>query len=293
MHQYLDLLRECRTHGTRQKNRTGIDTIMIPGGMMQYDMADGRFPILTTKKMPFGQIRGELLGFIRGYDSAAQFRELGCTIWDANANEESSTAKNAWLHNPNRSGLDDLGRIYGVQWRRWSSIGGMRAFDQLKSALNLIIDDPTSRRIVVTAWRPDELDAMALPPCHLLFQFLVSQDTRRLNCCVYQRSCDMFLGVPFNISSYALLTQLCARATGLLPGVLTMFLADVHIYENHIMQVDQQLTRIPCDLPTLRLPEGPDYFHLSPIQWLEKISYWGIVLQDYLAQPAIKGEMAI
>lgn len=262
---------------------------MIPGGMMQFDLARG-FPILTTKRVAFRQVVGELLGFIRGYTNAADFRALGCKIWDANANENT-----AWLKNQNRKGIDDLGRVYGKQWRDWKT-DQLASLDQLKRAIDAIKMDPTSRRIIVSAWRPDELKQMALPPCHLLFQLLVEQERRALHMTMYQRSCDMFLGVPFNIASYALLLSLIAQVTGYRPGTLTMFLADVHIYENHLAQVDEQLGRSPLELPSLVIAPHEDDTHGTADQavaWLESLLPERISLMGYESHPAIKAEMAI
>lgn len=297
MRQYLALLKQCMTTGVRQKNRTGIDTFMIPGGMMQFDLSQG-FPILTTKEVNFRAVAAELVGFIRGYTSAADFRALGTKIWDANANQNSQ-----WLGSPWRKGEDDLGRIYGAQWRDYRGykvdptskrVTG-RIIDQLQDAYHLILKDPTSRRIIVNAWKPDELDQMALPPCHLLFQFLVSQQDGKLNLCMYQRSCDMFLGVPFNISSYALLLSLMATATRYKPGILTMFLADVHIYENHIGQVQEQLERQVKELPGLAI----DYkvnFEVEAREnfaWLVSLDPALIHLIGYKPHPPIKAPMAV
>jgi thymidylate synthase len=289
---YLDLLVECARTGVRQKNRTGIDTFMIPGAKLSFDLARG-FPIVTTKKIAFRSICAELAGFIRGADSAKEFRLLGTTIWDANANDPRANG-GKWINNPNRQGLDHLGRIYGQQWRRWryydKSAFLARHIDQLAIALRLLKEDPTSRRIIVTAWQPAELDEMALPPCHLLFQLLVTQSDQRLHMTMYQRSCDMFLGVTFNISSYALLLSLIAQATGYTPGTLTMFLADVHVYENHLNQVDEQAQRNPLPLPQLRLPPLED---TPPLAYLNQVDPEAISLVGYRSHPPIKGEMAV
>lgn len=295
MKQYLDLLRQTLLQGQRQKNRTGIDTLMIPGGMMQFELAEG-FPILTTKRMPFKMIAGELCGFIRGYDSAQQFRGFGVSIWDANANENKD-----WLANPNRHGEDDLGRIYGKQWREWEVFKAVgvdsegelyRCFkvDQLADAIHAVVHNPTSRRIVVSAWNPNDMNRMALPPCHYAWQLLVEQGRGALHMCMTMRSCDMFLGVPFNITSYALLLALIAKATGYEPGRLTMFLADVHIYVNHVNQVKEQLARRPKQLPTLknRAPVGDD-----PLDYLEAINPTYLDLEGYDPHPPIKAQMAV
>lgn len=321
MKQYLDLLQDILENGTAQANRTGIDAISLPGAMMKFDLQEG-FPAVTTKKLYFRAVVAELLGFIRGYSNAADFRKLGCKIWDDNANSEGKPGfPNAWLTNPNRKGEDDLGRIYGVQWRSWrgktslhrrdtmplgqvpaNAVGyfhddmnsGVVAmpneFDQLAWAVNQIQTNPTNRRIIVNAWRPDEFDQMALPPCHVMFQFLVNVEKNELNLCMYQRSCDTALGVPFNIASYALLLHLVARATGLTPRFFTHFLADAHIYINHVDGVMEQLSRDPKELPNLVFGVEPDE---TGIEYLEQIEPDAIDLGGYLHHPAIHFEMAV
>jgi thymidylate synthase len=285
MKQYLDLLRAVRETGVRQQNRTGIDTFMVPGATLRFDLRDG-FPIVTTKQVNFRAVAAELCGFIRGYDSAADFRALGTKIWDQNANENK-----AWLANPNRRGTDDLGRIYGVQWRRWQAYPGFHV-DQLARVVQTILRDPESRRIVMMAWNPGELNQMALPPCPLLCQFLVEQEGGVMHMTMYQRSCDLFLGVPFNISSYSLLLELVATVTGHTPGTLTMFLADAHIYENHVDQVDEQLKREPKALPHL-IVNVERLDQLQPIEWLEALHPTDIALFGYEPHPAIKAPMAV
>ena len=287
MQQYLNLLQQVLNEGTWQSNRTGIATKRIDGAMLQFDMAKG-FPAMTTKKLAFNAVKGELIGFIRGVTNAAQFRQLGCKVWDQNANENEQ-----WLSSPYRDGQDDLGRIYGAQWRDWSFVGYNDSpcyIDQLATLIDTIKKDPTNRRMLVTAWNPGELKRMALPPCHLLFQVLIDVSSNRLSLCMYQRSCDMFLGIPFNIASYALLLHILAKATGYLPGRLTMFLADVHIYENHIYQVELQLTRKPIALPQLFItPNG----HYSGMEYVSKLEPDHISLLGYRSHPAIKAEMAV
>lgn len=291
MKQYCDVLRRILDQGTWQNNRTGVRTLFVPGANLVFDMADG-FPLLTTKKMPMRSIAAELCGFLRGYDSAAGFRELGTKIWDANANENK-----AWLNNPNRAGTDDLGRVYGVQWRRWRKhVPGPEysmedhEVDQLANAVHDLQHNPESRRIIVNAWNPGELDRMALPPCHLLFQFLVQQEGRRLHVVMYQRSCDMFLGVPFNIASYALLLHLVARATGYEPGAVTMQLADAHIYENHLPQVRLQLEREPRQLPHLLIRRWRVDDALAA---LEAVQPEDVEVVGYEPHPAIAAPMAV
>src|SRR5690606_34413872 len=184
MRNYLDLLLDVLENGYRQGNRTGIDTLSIPGAMLRFDLAKG-FPAVTTKKLAFKAVVGELIGFLRGYDSAADFRRLNCRIWDQNANENGQ-----WLSNHNRKGDDDLGRIYGVQWRWWNG-SGVDELDQVMTELNDIRNNSTSRRISINAWRPDEFDQMALPPGHVLYQFIVNTERKELNLCMYQRSADL------------------------------------------------------------------------------------------------------
>ena len=293
MRQYHALLQHVLDTGTWQGNRTGIPTLRTDGAMLQFDMADG-FPAVTTKALAFRAVLGELLGFIRGCDNAGQFRALGCNVWNANANDNT-----AWVGNPYRLGYDDLGRIYGVQWRQWEGFNhedphGEVVVDQLANACNEIIHNPESRRILVNAWNPAELNMMALPPCHLLFQFLVNKDRNELSLCMYQRSCDLFLGIPFNIASYALLLHLVAAATGRKPARLTMFLADVHIYQNHMEQVKEQLSREPYPLPRLAIDAtSPSFYGLRGIEWLEAVEPHHVWLEEYEKHPAIKADMAV
>jgi thymidylate synthase len=276
--QYLDLLKTIinEPNESKQPNRTGIDCWTIPGAMMKFDLSEG-YPLFTTKQTFFKSIKGELIGFLRGVDNAEEFRELGCKIWDQNANENKD-----WLANKHRYGTDDLGRIYGVQWRDWATSDG-KSFDQLHDAIDTIITNPYSRRIIINAWRPDEFDRMALPPCHVMYQFIPHVSTRKLHLCMYQRSCDMFLGVPFNTASSALFLSLMAKWTGFEPGTFTHFLADAHVYENHMSQVVTQLMRDPFPFPTLNLDLVPDYQHRA----FDKNDYFGrlmsiVNLNNYL-----------
>lgn len=278
MNNYHSLLLEVLDTGTHQLNaRTGKVCIMLPGAMLKYDLREG-FPAITTKKLFFDPVKGELLGFLRGATSAADFRALGCKIWDQNANENA-----AWLANPNRKGHDDLGRVYGAQWTDWHAYREhpedqaqqealwaqdftpqaapdsngvsywVKRINQLEQALRTIRNDPSNRRIIINAWNPADFDRMALPPCHVLYQFIVDTSRKQLNLCMYQRSCDLFLGVPFNIASSALLLSIMARLSGLTPGIFTHFLADAHIYEDHVDQVKTQLTRAHFAPPKLEL----------------------------------------
>lgn len=290
MKQYLNLLERVLEEGKWQSNRTGIPTKRLAGGMLEFDMKDG-FPAVTTKKLAFNAVKGELLGFIRGFDTAEQFRSLGCKVWDQNANENQ-----VWLNSPYRLGADHLGRIYGVQWRAWTppgEFGSDNEIDQLANAIHDIVNNPTSRRILVTAWNPGELDQMALPPCHMTYQLLVDVDSNEISLCMYQRSCDMFLGIPFNIASYALLLELIAAATGKRAGKLIMFLADIHIYQNHVEQVIEQLNR--RTLPLCQLSIHEDFFYRSddPMMRLELCKPEDISLENYVSHLPIKGEMAV
>lgn len=244
MKQYLDLLRKA-THGLRKTNRTAYDHIGYHGDMMQFHMSDG-FPAVTTKKLAFKSVVAEMLGFLRGYDNAADFRELGCNVWNANANENEQ-----WLNNPNRKGTDDLGRIYGVQARAWAVMtpDGESSIDQLRMVYDDLCQGKDNRREIVSHWNPGEMDQMALPPCHMFYQFGIQGD--ELNLTMYQRSCDVPLGIPFNIAGYAWLLHVMAHITGLKPGLFTHMMHDIHIYENQLQHAELQLERNPFPLPEL------------------------------------------
>ena len=224
MQQYLDLLRHIRENGVMKEDRTGTGTQSVFGYQMRFNLADG-FPLLTTKKVHLKSIIHELLWFIAGDTNINYLRENGVTIWDEWADEQGN-----------------LGPVYGHQWRSWSCPNG-KAIDQLSGVINLIQHNPDSRRMLVTAWNPAEIDQMALPPCHCLFQFYVANG--KLSCQLYQRSADVFLGVPFNIASYALLTMMIAQVCGLEPGEFIHTTGDTHIYRNHFDQVALQLSREP------------------------------------------------
>lgn len=290
MKQYLELLQTVLDTGIRQSNRTGIDTLTIPGAMLKFDLRDG-FPAVTTKKLAFNQVKGELIGFLRGATSAAQFRELGCTIWDQNANENE-----AWLNNPARTGHDDLGRIYGANWRDFTGVeidGSPVSIDQIANALQTLRTDPHSRRILVSAWNPAELAEMALPPCHVMFQLLPHVDAKVLHMTMYQRSCDLFLGIPFNIASYALLLELFAAWSGYEAGTLTMFMADTHIYVNHIDQVKEQLRRDPLPLPLLAVVYPIAVQDRTADYLINSLNPDDIELIGYHHHPAISAPMAV
>ena len=240
MQQYLDLLRHVRHHGAAKGDRTGTGTLSVFGYQTRFDLAAG-FPLLTTKKLHLKSIVHELLWFLKGDTNVKYLRDNGVGIWDE------------WA-----DGNGELGPIYGYQWRSWPAPDGRR-IDQIAALIEEIRANPTSRRLIVSAWNVADIDAMALPPCHCLFQFHVSGG--KLSCQLYQRSADVFLGVPFNIASYALLTLMVAQVTGLEPGEFILTFGDVHLYANHVEQADLQLTRQAGPLPTMKLnPDVGDIF---------------------------------
>jgi thymidylate synthase len=264
--QYLGLINYILEYGTDQVNeRTGKVCRFYHGDMMKFDLSSGYFPLLTTKKMAYKAMIGELLGFIRGVDNAKDFRDLKCNFWNANANESKH-----WLKNPNRKGEDDLGRIYGVQARDWQSPAG-DSIDQLKNAVDKLSQGIDDRRLIVTHWNPGELEQMALPPCHLLYQFGLRGNYVDLT--MYQRSCDVPLGIPMNIASYALLLQLVAQITGRVPGIFTHFMHNIHIYEDQLgAALDEQLQREPLTPPKMVI--NPE------VSSLEDLETW-VTIDDF------------
>ena len=309
-----DLYKHLLANGQWEQNRTGVDTLTTPGEMLKFDMRDG-FPAVTCKKLAFDSIKGENIGFLRGVTSAAEFRALGCKVWDQNANENKD-----WLANRYRLGEDHLGPVYGAQWRGWqdtriaSSVeeetyleskgysmqlhgGGdmyvyTKSIDQLALALNDIRTNSQSRRIRVTAWNPGVLDQVALPACHTDFQFLCRSDNT-LHMTMNMRSVDTFLGLPFNIASYALLLDLFSRWTNRTAATLTMFLADTHIYRNHMDQVEKLLTRTPFDKPQIDILTPEDAVNHSLDDLVNWLHPQDIVLNNYKHHPAIKAPMAV
>jgi len=237
MHQYLSLMRHVRERGTAKEDRTGTGTLSVFGYQMRFDLEDG-FPLVTTKKLHLRSIIYELLWFLNGDSNVRFLKDHGVSIWDAWADEAG-----------------DLGPVYGVQWRSWPAPDGS-TIDQIGDVLQRLREKPDSRRMIVSAWNVGELDKMALPPCHCLFQFYVADG--RLSCQLYQRSADVFLGVPFNIASYALLTHMIAQQTGLRVGEFIWTGGDCHLYRNHLEQADVQLRREPFPLPRLVLARRPD-----------------------------------
>lgn len=264
MHQYLELLRDVLDHGVRKEDRTGTGTLSLFGRQLRFDLAQG-FPLLTTKRLHLRSIIHELLWFLRGDTNIAYLKAQGVSIWDEWADAQG-----------------DLGPIYGRQWRAWPTPNG-ESIDQLSQVLQTLKQNPDSRRMVVSAWNVAELPQMALPPCHLLFQFYVAAG--RLSCQLYQRSCDTFLGVPFNIASYALLTQLVAAQCDLLPGEFIWTGGDVHLYLNHLDQAHEQLSRTPYPLPRLLLKRRPAS--------LFDYCYDDIEIVDYQSHPPIRAAVAV
>jgi thymidylate synthase len=264
MKTYLDLLRHALEHGARKEDRTGTGTLSVFGYQMRFDLAE-RFPLLTTKKIHTKSVIHELLWFLQGSTNVEYLRANGVTIWD-----EWADAKG------------DLGPIYGAQWRSWPAPDG-RHIDQIADVLQQIRKNPHSRRLLVTSWNPADIPTMALAPCHALFQFYVADG--KLSCQLYQRSADIFLGVPFNIASYALLTLMVAQVTGFKPGEFVHTLGDAHLYLNHLDQARLQLTRTPQTLPVMRLnPAVKDLFGFR---------YEDFTVEGYDPAPAIRAPIAV
>ncbi|PQZ51556.1 thymidylate synthase [Ochrobactrum sp. MYb15] len=264
MRTYLDLLQHVLDNGSDRGDRTGTGTRSVFGYQMRFNLAES-FPVLTTKKLHLRSIIHELLWFLKGDTNIAYLKENGVSIWDEWADENG-----------------DLGPVYGYQWRSWPAPDG-RHIDQIANLLKMLRENPNSRRLIVSAWNPALVDEMALPPCHCLFQFYVSDG--KLSCQLYQRSADIFLGVPFNIASYALLTMMIAQVAGLEPGDFVHTLGDAHIYSNHFEQARLQLTRTPKQLPTMRInPDVKDLFDFR---------FEDFELVGYEADPTIKAPIAV
>lgn len=330
MKQYLDLVQSIFDQGSWQDNRTGVRTLSLPGACLRFDLSQG-FPAVTTKRLAFKSAIGEMVGFLRAVDSAADFRALGCRVWDQNANENQ-----AWLVSPWRDGPDDLGPVYGVQWRQWPAYklialeqprgpeqiadalargyrqvgvvedptgGGKarqavlyKAVDQLRQCLDTLMTDPGSRRILFHGWNWAQIEEMALPPCHLLYQFLANPTTRELSLCLYIRSNDVGLGTPFNLTEGAALTHLMARLTGYTPRWFTYFIGDAHIYETHVDMLREQLRRDPYPAPQLRvsdrIPAYADTGVYAP-EWLDRVEPGDFVLEGYRHHPPLTAPMAV
>jgi thymidylate synthase len=264
MNQYHDLLERILSDGAEKTDRTGTGTLSVFGHQMRFNLASG-FPMLTTKKLPLKSIIYELLWFLKGDTNVRYLQEHKVTIWDEWADANG-----------------DLGPVYGSQWRSWPAPDG-RSIDQISNLIEMIRKTPDSRRLIVSAWNPADVDKMALPPCHCLFQFYVANG--KLSCQLYQRSADVFLGVPFNIASYALLTMMVAQVTGLKPGDFVHSLGDAHLYSNHLDQARLQLTRLTRPLPTMKInPDVKDIFSFR---------FEDFTLENYDPHPHIKAEVAV
>jgi thymidylate synthase len=283
MQQYLDLMRRIRTEGVKKSDRTGIGTLSIFGHQMRFDLADG-FPLVTTKKLHLKSIIHELIWFISGDPDLTYLKQNNVGIWN-----EWERKEWRWVRkDPKSDTMEEVGPIltcgpiYGYQWRSWTGPGG-QTIDQIAQAVDLIRNDPDSRRIIVTAWNPADLEKMELAPCHCLFQFYVAEG--RLSCQLYQRSADVFLGVPFNIASYALLTMMMAQVTGLRPGEFVHTFGDAHLYVNHIEQADLQLSRTPRALPRMEIDPS--------VRSIFQFKYEHFKLTNYDPHPHIKAEVAV
>ncbi|MCZ6804393.1 MAG: thymidylate synthase [Proteobacteria bacterium] len=264
MQQYLDLMQHVKTQGVKKEDRTGTGTLSVFGYQMRFNLQDG-FPAMTTTKLHFKSIIHELLCFLQGETNIEYLKEQGISIWDEWADENG-----------------DLGPVYGAQWRTWKTIGG-KTVDQISDVIEQIKNNPDSRRLIVSAWNVGELDQMALMPCHAFFQFYAADG--KLSCQLYQRSADIFLGVPFNIASYALLTMMIAQVCGLKLGDLVHTLGDAHIYLNHMEQVDEQLSRQPLALPIMKIN--------SEVNSVFDFKYEDFELQNYVSHPAISAPIAV
>ena len=323
MKQYLELVRDVIENGTLQGNRTGVRTISLPGAMLRFDLQKG-FPAITTRKLAFKSAIGEMVGFLRGVKNAGEFRELGCKVWDQNANENAQ-----WLANPFRQGHDDLGEIYGVQWRQWPAYKRVplsnpaaielaqrsgfvkiaeaeedgeafvvlyKAIDQIRQCIDTIHNDPGSRRILFHGWNCAQLDEMALPPCHLLYQFHPNVETKEISLTLYIRSNDLGLGTPFNLTEGAALLSLIGRLTGYTPRWFTYFIGDAHVYENHLDMLNEQLKREPFPMPKLvisdRVPEFAKTGVYQP-EWLELIEPSDFSLEGYEHHAPMTAPMAV
>lgn len=316
MQPFHDMLRQIKDDGVRRPNRTGVDTVFLPGFCLKFDLGKDGFPAITTKKLAFKSAVGEVIGFYRGFVSAAQFREIGCKVWDANANETSS-----WLNSKARKGVDDLGRAYPSQWTDWRDWREVRTDDearelekkgyeliahdtqrgvyvfrrginQLERALHTIMTNPTDRGIMITGWRPDEFDQMCIRPCHVDWQYLCDTETNTLHLCMFQRSFDTFLA--FNVAMGGLMLAIMAKLAGMNVGTYTHFIGDAHIYVSHFEQVETLLSRDHRAQPTLRLGESiPTLKSVDEIPGVfAQIKPEDIWLENYDPHPPIKAPMA-
>ena len=323
MKKYLDLLKTVLTTGKWQQNRTGIRTISAPGQMLKFDLQEG-FPAMTTRKLAVKTGAGELVGFLRAESSAAGFRALGCKVWDQNANENKQ-----WLENPYREGPDHLGDIYGVQWRKWPAYKQIPAaneaqlndaldrgyeiiserlvddkivlilfkeIDQVRECLDKIVYNPEDRRILFHGWNPAVLDQIALPSCHLLYQFHANKELKELSMTLFIRSSDGGLGLPLNVHEAGLLLSLMSHLSGYTPRLLTIMLGDSHIYENQLDMVNEQFNREPYASPRLRISERVPAFAETGVyqpEWLDLIEPSDFILEDYKHHAPLTAAMAV
>jgi thymidylate synthase len=262
---YLELLSDVLENGVQKSDRTGTGTRALFGRQIRFDLSEG-FPLLTTKKVHLKSVIHEVLWFISGVTNVKPLQQVGVSIWDEWADPETG----------------ELGPVYGAQWRRWQGPAGT-VVDQLQGVIEQIRENPDSRRLIVSAWNPAQIDEMALPPCHCVFQFQVMGD--HLHCQLYQRSADIFLGVPFNIASYALLTHMVAQVTGLKPGEFIHTFGDLHLYDNHLQQAKKQLAREPRQLPTLQLRDG--------VTEIDQFCYEDFQVDGYHPHPGISAPVAV
>jgi len=323
MKKYLDLIKTILSTGRRQQNRTGVATIVAPGQMLRFDLMEG-FPAITTRRLAFKSGVGEMIAFLRAETSAAGFRALGCKFWDQNANENQQ-----WLSNPYRQGKDHLGNIYGYQWRRWHAYKEIpfrndaqmmdalgkgyveiasrgdgeeriailrKEIDQVRDCLDKIMYTPEDRRILFHGWNPADLDAVALPSCHLLYQFTPNVADKELSLTLFIRSSDNGLGLPVNTAAGAFLLALFARLTGYTPRFLNVMLADSHIYENQIPMLQEQLKREPHALPTLKISDRVPAFAETGVyqpEWLDLIEPGDFSLENYTHEAPLTAPMAV
>lgn len=323
MKKYLDLLKTVLTTGKWQQNRTGIRTISAPGQMLKFDLQEG-FPAMTTRKLAVKTGAGELVGFLRAESSAERFRALGCKVWDQNANENKQ-----WLENPYREGHDHLGDIYGVQWRKWPAYKQIPAaneaqlndaldrgyeiiserlvddkivlilfkeIDQVRECLDTIMYNPEDRRILFHGWNPAVLDQIALPSCHLLYQFHPNKELKELSMTLFIRSSDGGLGLPLNVHEAGLLLSLMSHLTGYTPRLLTVMLGDSHIYENQLDMVNEQFNREPYASPRLRISERVPAFAETGVyqpEWLDLIEPSDFIIEDYQHHAPLSAPMAV
>ena len=293
MKQFLDLMKRAIDEGSVRDNRTGISDSFVPGDMMKFDLAQG-FPIMTTRRAAWKSSVGEMIAFIGAKKNAADFRALKCKFWDKNANSDGvdpqgNTVPNAWLTNPLRKGEDDLGNLYGHQWRFQTKDDGTN-FDQFADAIRQIQETPNSRRIVVSGWMPQNFNQMALPPCHVLHQWMVDVKKKELHLNMFIRSNDLFLGAPANIIEYAWLLEVVAHATGYTPRWFTYFVGDAHVYSDAVDAAQEQMQREPLALPKLKILKPYDG-SVSVMEWLENLHPDDFDMDCYIHHPPLNSPM--